>query len=452
MPQVGTVTSFCRFKTMTKRIVDIGILLVGIAFVCWYLPVAYNNVYACDDYWFGTNVRIYGLWEYQIIHWLNWEGSYTHTFLASLPHAFHYPRMPFIGNLFSLILLYVSLFAFLRNFTNITTKRCLSNTLYFISLVYLCTKGDSEIRFWICANITYIPEMSFLLLFFVLYHNLNNDSSFYRWLFIIVLTFLVGGSKLSYILYAIVGLATHDILYNRSIKKHTFLVYLFLAIFVILNISAPGNYIRLDAETMPKTPEDQMTMLEAVLYRFVEMLPYMVCTIFLFPIAAHWKPNYSYREKRVVEAFVILFFAFILDGIIMYICFNDPGPLRVYFITEVFAAIFVLFLLNHLYSSFLSKYKVEMYLSLLFSIWVTVSNVPMFIEVRDSIEFSYYARERDKYVASYTGGDTIKINSLPNSHLLLSYFANDKIWLENIYMPYFQKQCEVILYPPQEYK
>ena len=76
---------------------------------------------------------------------------------------------------------------------------------------------------------------------------------------------------------------------------------------------------------------------------------------------------------------------------------------------------------------------------------VAVSNIPMLLQVNDSIEYSRQARERDRYVASYTTDDTIKINRLPDSYLMLSYFANDVIWLKNVYLPYFQKENRVVL-------
>lgn len=430
---------------MTRKIVDTAILFVGIAFLCWYLPVAYNNVYACDDYWFGTNVKQNGLWSYQLIHWSNWEGSYTHTFLASLPHAFSFSRMPFIGNMFSLLLLFLSIFAFLKTYAIIGTKRCLSYSLYLLSFLYLCTKGNSEIRFWICANITYVSEMAFLLLLFTIYHNLNWETPKKKWAILLFVLFLVGGSKLSYILYAISGLMIHDVIFEKSINKKTIVVCLLLAVFVALNVSAPGNYIRLDVETMPKETEEQMTMLGSVLYRVIEMIPFLLCIVFLFPIATQWRINKSFKGKCVKIALVIFFVTFILDGIVMYICFNDPGPLRVYFITEVFVAILALFLFNHFYSTILSKYKFEKYMSLLFSIWVIISNVSLILDVPDSIVYSNLARERDEYVSSYTEDGTIEISPLPNSHLMLSYFANDIIWLENIYLPYFQKDGKVIL-------
>ena len=428
---------------MTNKIINILIISVGIVFLCWYLPVAFYNVFACDDYWFGTNVRINGFWNNQLFYWHNWEGSYTHTFLASLPHVVQYARMPLIGNMFSLLLFYVSIYLFLKTYTNLTNLRCLSNSLFLIAFLYLCTKGNSEIRFWICANVTYVSEMSFLLFFFSLYHNLNKESSYKKWSLLILLLFLIGGSKLTFILYAVSGMVMHDVLFERIEYKYFIITSLILSVFVILNISAPGNYIRIGEETMPK--DEQMTLLGSIFYRIIEMKPFIISTLFLLPIAAHWKPQYSFNEKRVGITLTIFFVTFIIDSIIMYLCFNDSGPLRVYFVAEVCISIIVLFILNHLYTSVLYKYKFESSLLILLIIMILASDVPMILQVPDSIEYSKKARERDEYVASCVDDEIIKITPLPDSHLMLSYFSNDEIWLERIYLPYFQKRNKFIL-------
>ena len=175
------------------------------------------------------------------------------------------------------------------------------------------------------------------------------------------------------------------------------------------------------------------------------MKSYVLNTLFLLPIATRWNNKCMFDKKRVWVVIAIIFITYVLDGIIMYICFNDSGPLRVYFIAEVFVALAVLFMLNHFYNAVLRKYNSSVTISILFAIMVAVSNFPMMLQVNDSIEYSRQARERDRYVASYTTDDTIKINRLPDSYLMLSYFANDVIWLKNVYLPYFQKENRVVL-------
>ena len=430
---------------MTKKIIDIAIIAVGIVFLCWYLPVAFFNVYACDDYWFGTNVRVNGFWGNQLFYYFNWEGSYTHTFLASLPHAFHGSRIPFLGNLFSLVLLFLSLFSVLRTFTSLSVKRGLAYSLFLLSFLYLCTKGNAEIRFWICANITYISEMSFLLLFLSLYHNLDKGSTYKKWILVALCLFLIGGSKLTFIIYAVSGILIHDILYNKRINRNTICVLSLLGLFVILNVTAPGNYIRLEEETITKDADIHMGMFESVFYRITEMEPFLLNTLFLLPIAAHWTNNHSFERKRVLTSVAVFGVAFIIDSVVMYICFNDSGPLRVYFVAEVFTAILVLLGLNSFLTSVLSKYYYTKHVMALFAFMVAVSHLSLTFQVPKSIEYSEKARERDQYVMSCTAGETIEIAPLPSSYLMLSYFSNDVIWLKRIYLPYFQKKNKFVL-------
>ena len=417
-------------------------------FLCWYLPVAFYNVYACDDYWFGTNVRVNGFFGNQLFYYFNWEGSYTHTFLASLLHAFHGSHMPFIGNLFSLVLLFVSLSCVLRTYTCLSVKRGIAYSLYFLSFLYLCTKGNAEIRFWICANITYISEMSFLLIFLSLYHTLDKGFTYKEWILLALCSFLIGGSKLTFIIYAVSGIIIHDILYNKRVNRNTILVLSLLGLFVILNVTAPGNYIRLAEETMPKDVDIHMGMVESLFYRITEMEPFLLNTLFLLPIATQWTTNHSFEKKRVLTSVAVLGVAFIIDSVVMYICFNDSGPLRVYFVAEVFTAILVLFGLNHFYTSVLSKYYYTKPVIVLFAFMVAVSHLSLTFQVPKSIEYSEKARERDQYVMSCKAGETIEITPLPPSYLMLSYFSNDVIWLERIYLPYFQKKNNFVLLDP----
>lgn len=430
---------------MKKRLLDIAIISVGVAFLCWYLPVAFYNVYACDDYWFGTNVRVHGFWGNQLFYYLNWEGSYTHTFLASLPHAFHGLHIPFFCNISTLLLLFFSILYFLKTYTNISGKRGLTYSLYFVSFLLLCTKGNAEIRFWICASITYISEMSFVLIFLSLYHTFDKEPPYKKWILVSICIFLIGGCKLTFIIYTISGIIIHDILYKRHISKSTLLVFSLLAVFVIINVAAPGNYIRLEEESIPKDADVQMGMIESLFYRITEMKPFLLNTLFLLPIAVQWNINEQFEKKRILTAMAIFAVAFILDSVVMYICFHDSGPLRVYFVEEVFLAIIVLFGLNHFYTSVLCRYYYTRPVMLLFAFMVAISHISLLFQVPQSIEYSKQARKRDLYVMSCPASKTLEIASLPSSYLMLSYFSNDAIWLERIYLPYFQKKNKFVL-------
>jgi hypothetical protein len=227
------------------------------------------------------------------------------------------------------------------------------------------------------------------------------------------------------------------------VNKNSLLVLSILGIFVILNLVAPGNYIRLAEETMPKDTDIHMNIVESVFYRITEMEPFLLNTLFLLPIAAQWTNKHTYDKKRILIAMAVFGTAFILDSVVMYICFNDSGPLRVYFVAEVLLALLVLLGLNHFYMSVLCKYYYTQPVMILFALMVAFSHMPLIYQVPKSIEFSEKARERDNYVMSCATGDTIEIVPLPDSYLMLSYFANDIMWLENIYLPYYNKKCKV---------
>lgn len=102
-------------RKIEEVIIWIGIL----AFFCWYTPTSYMNVFSCDDYWFGSYIHDIGFWKTQAQFYNNWEGSYTHTFLASIPHIIPGCKAPFLCNFISLSFLIYSVYIFVRTFIKI---------------------------------------------------------------------------------------------------------------------------------------------------------------------------------------------------------------------------------------------------------------------------------------------------------------------------------------------
>jgi hypothetical protein len=449
---LSPLTSLLKGLLLVKyNTINISIIIAGVLFLCWYLPVAYFNVYACDDYWFGANVSNHGFWGYQLYHWLHWEGSYTHTFLASLPHAIQSSYMPFVGNIFSILLLFFSLVFFLRTYTRLSHRENLVCSLYLLAFLFICTKGEAEIRFWICANITYVSEMSFLLFFYSLYHNIKKEPSYIQWGGMFLLTFIIGGSKLDFILYAFSGLIIYNVLLRKSVDKYFLTVIILLGLFATLNIIAPGNYIRLEAETQSKVMEENMSFIDSMSYRFSEFVPFVLCTICLLPIATRLECNDELSRKRLVITIVVLCMTFVLDGFIMYICFKDSGPLRSYFVPEVYFAILITLVMNHMYKKSLFTFSYMKVVCIFLAMLLSASNIPMMKQISGSVKYSKLSKERDKYLTTYEGRDILEIKALPQSYLLLSYFANDKIWIENVYIPYFHKKIkEVVICQSQD--
>lgn len=416
----------------------IGILLL-VSFLGWYLIVSYENVFVCDDYWFSTNVKHYGFWNYQLHHWLNWEGSYTHTFLSTITHTLSFSRIPFVANLFSLLVFSLSCFAVINTFLESKAGKSAYLTAYLVVFIYLFTSGSSEIRFWMSVNFTYLIELSAIILFVCLYHRsrINNNSS----LLIpeLMLLFIVGGCKLNFISVAFFSIFAHDILYNYRINRKSIVYISCFSFFVILNIVAPGNYIRLDAELVGNNIEESLSVTNVITYRFFNFLPYVINTIFLLPIAVSINPpKISTRNAIIASAFLLI--AYTIESVLMFVCFHDPGPKRVNISFEFIVSIAMILLWNKLYSYFSIKFKIVRILPLIVILLISVFNVLFILQVPASIEYAQQVRRRDEFVRNTVGIKINEIPRLPKSYLLPSNLNNDEMWLKNIYLPYFEKE------------
>lgn len=419
------------------------LIIAGLTFLYWYLPVAFSNVYVCDDYWFGTNVSNYGFWGNQMHYWLNWEGSYTHTFLDSLPHTIKFIRMPFCFNLISLGLLICSLSSLISSLFNTSALDVGIAGLYISAILYTFTNGSSEIRFWVSAN-AYIIELALVLFAISLYHKKETNSSKHWYVYMILLLFSIAGCKLTFILYTIVGFVLHDLILKIKPNKQTYFIFGILFLFSLVNVLAPGNFIRLQEETNV-CHGDVFTLYDILKIRFDKILSFIGCSLLLVPASFSIKYFRKISSTHVLLCTFVLVATFILDSIIMYVCFRDPGPLRVYVLFEIMTLILVLcFCANMSTKLSISKFiRVPLSLILLFTFMIY--NIPMIEEKRGSIEFAKLARLREQKISSSPYTEVICIEPLPDSHLLLSYFINDEGWLENVYLPYFGKSCKVII-------
>jgi hypothetical protein len=132
-----------------------------------------------------------------------------------------------------------------------------------------------------------------------------------------------------------------------------------------------------------------------------------------------------------------------MESIIMYVCFGDPGPKRIYFAFDLTLLIFMFMIWGYVIKTLKANHRTL--LSLIAGISFILVHVPFINQVPESIEYSKAAQNRDEIVTNANKGETIHLLELPESHLILSYFSNDIIWIENVYLPYFNKNNKVVL-------
>ena len=428
---------------MKKALPRVIVYCVIAVFLCWYIPSAYMNVLSCDDFWFGTNVHKFGFWNNQIYYWKNWEGSYTHTFFFFFLHLFTFSRVPFIFNISSLIILVLSICFFMRTFLSKDKNATIVSSLYLTSVILSFVIGGAEIRYWICASFTYILELSSVIVFVSLYHRiLTIDKQNKSWIGILyaLLIIIIAGSKLTFITFCVYGIIVHDLLYKGALTRACIVTCLVLFIVSLFNILAPGNLIRLSEETAVLEEEPQMSFLYCIWYRVKTILPVFILAITVIPITSFLqikREGVSLDKATLWKIFLISILFFTVDGVIMYICFRDPGPARIYITAEL--SIYIFFTIIACILATQNKWASwNQHINVIVSSLMLIVGLYYLSLLPNCYDFSTKSRERDKMVYE-SKTDTLRIPRLPESHMLLSYFSNDIEWIKNVYLPYFDK-------------
>lgn len=430
------MSTFPHFTKKMNKVVNIAIYVSIFVFAIWYIIGSYLNVYSCDDYWHGTNVHTYGFWETQKYYWLNWEGSYTHTFIATLPHTFKSHYMPFVMNMLSLAFLIFSFCQFFKTFLVRNTKNSAICACYMVSALLMCTSGKEEIRYWVCANSTYLFGISCLLLCLTIYHLEHNYKMFYIVDFLIL--GLLAGNKISFVFATFTLLIIHDLLYHRFLCKKYWLYIIIFAIFSLINVSAPGNYIRLE-ENYSETVI-YPSFFESIYNRFCIMNNHLLSWLILIPVVPYISKNME--RKDIIIWMMGLTFVVMGDTMIIYICFRDSGPIRNNIIIELFFFITIIVSLAYLYQNRKSTIYIVP-LSILSIIFNMVLQIKPVSQIKETYRYSKHARLRDQKVENHKSSAPILLDSLPESGLLLSYFCNDEEWIKYVYLPYFDKCNDV---------
>lgn len=315
--------------------------------------------------------------------------------------------------------------------------------MYICAVLYTFTNGKSEIRFWVSAN-SYIVELAAVLFAISLYHKRDKIQNTKYVIYMTALLLVIAGSKLTFILYALVCIVLHDVVLRIKPTKQTYFTIGVLLLFSLINLGAPGNLIRLQEE-ISVYQEQFYSFYNILQIRMVKILPFIGYSILLFPISLCLKSSIKIRSSNVLLCIISVIVTFILDSVIMYTCFHDPGPIRVYVLCEMMILILSLYMYTGFFDYIKNKLHLRNLLCLVATIILVACNIPMIKKIQPSIEFANESRLRNQKIETYRFSDSIEISNLPDSHLLLSYFANDIGWIEHVYAPYFKITSKIQL-------
>lgn len=414
-----------------------GVFLV--LFAGWYMPVSFFNVFVGDDFWHGTNVGINGFWGAQLHFYQSWEGSFTHTFLATVPHVFSGRHVPFAVNILTFVLLALSVCFFIKVYCVISHKRAFLISLFLTAFYYATTGCGAEIRFWVCSSGPYLFGVSTLLIFMACYHRQDEPTL----LILIILwacQLLIVGNKVPYIICLFTLMVVHDAAYESFSKKKFILFYLPAALFSLINIVAPGNYLRLH-ENMQNV--NAISFGNVLFSRFGKVVP-MFFYAFFMPSFFTPKELPWVRRKFTIIILVGIITFFLIDSLCMYFCFRDSGPLRALVLSEICFFVAGMVVRDAVVLRFNLKFINTSFHVICFGLILCVLQLRIIKQVPSTVQYAQKSHERNRFVRSQFGAEIVCVPELPSSHLLLSYFANDIIWIKNVYLPYFcMLNCDV---------
>ena len=417
----------------------VALLVPIMLFLGWYVPVAWNNVFACDDFWHRLNVLRHGFVGAQFHYWLKWEGSFIHTLFATFPHLVHCRYSPFIFNMLTITLTATAFSAFVRSYAR--CGKCDSALIgtYLTVLLYTFTAGASEIRFWLCANVPYMVGIVGLT-FLATLRRSKALCDRRALLPLLISLILVAGNKVSFIAAAVVLIVVCD-LCDRRFAKHAYLLLCAIVALSLINVVAPGNFSRL-SENMANV-ETVYGVADVFMARIRTVVLISSSLVFVAPLVFCMgeelqRPRWGDAAKMAGALVAV----FVVDSLIMYICFRDPGPARTYIILEwmaLLAAYVLIASLSRVVESCRACRMFAMAFALCAVVGLSLVEFEMFRDVPATLVYSRYSRLRDSRVQEASKGDSVEVIRLPPSYHLLSYFSNDKAWLENVYLPSFGK-------------
>ena len=411
-------------------------------FFIWYIGIGVFNQYSLDDYWHYSNVQIHGFWEAQNFYYQNWEGSFSHTFFATLPHSKLF-RYLFENNIWVYCVLTLGFLIFSITITlfqfDIVTPRLtrLLVSSYIVSVLYVFSTAQEDVLYWVCANITYVNSISFLLVgLFILK---KFEYSRLKYIAILPLAFVVG-NKIN--LGVLLFLLFTFLLFSKSfLNRHRFddlFVLGFVFILYLVNLFALGNFVRL-GQNMDNL-SNEYSLFAIVSYRFWYIfIPFGVKSmVFIIPILTFINDDF-FKGLNLKLFSIFIFSYFLVECIIFEIAFKNWGPARCSIFCEFLLIPYCVAIWIKLIKP---RLKIIPFFPIFIAVVFSVYNILYWKYFKVSMEYSKALKQRISVINNSPKANIV-LQPLPESGLIHSYGCNDEVWLNNVFALCFDKKITI---------
>ena len=230
----------------------LGLLILIFPFFA-LLPYVYPQG---DDFFFADKVKSEGTFEFVKDMYLNWSGRYFSMFLGAIdPLSFNSYFLLKIELLLFMVFHFFSIFLLTKSILkpNYSSKKIFIFSLVFYTIFLNAAPDTFELIYWYPSVTAYLLGLSLLLIFIANMIFVDTDRlkpTFYIILNSLIAVMLTGLLEL-YIIPLLIAISIKVYLNFKSKKpiKREFIIISLIVISAIIVVAAPGNYVRMTAET-----------------------------------------------------------------------------------------------------------------------------------------------------------------------------------------------------------
>ncbi len=341
---------------------------------------------SADDYIFAAQVKKMGGFAYFDLIYHSWSGRYFSTFIKFFNPLVYdwlwgYKLIPF----FLIILFVTSIYFFVKIIFPIETTKTkrIIISLSFVLLYFNIMPSTPEGIYWIESSINYLFANTLLIFFFtIIFKNWNSTKiKIVDYLIIFTMPIMIVGSNeismlaLNEFLFILI---IYQFLITKKINKLLIIPFIIAFISTIIEITAPGNYMRMTSSFSLNS--DILLSLKLCIISFVKISikflqdpGFLIASILYFALIPLFNSSSFFREHTNISPFIsIPISILIILSLYFPVLYSTgiPVALRVHDTVGLFILFGWFYNLSALYNYFIKKQKIR-----------TISASPFYIQL-----------------------------------------------------------------------
>ena len=346
---MNKIKSFFRLYSASTFIV------INFLFILFYLVLSFYNRFTLEGLEILVSIKTKGLPEAIKYYYLNWGGSFISLFYYYLYFGFvsSFEGLTLALFVYYIVSMFILIYSVYYIITIISKLYCIQSpsfierinySIFFCSLVFWGTFQITDTWFWVNSSFRYLQTIIFTCVIIALIVKMKNG--FIDYIIIALCGLYIGGT---FEIYAFILLCLYILylwMYNKKIswrhgtmaQKKLITAAIFIATGLVIMISAPGNYTRLQFEAQnfnesigpPVTVQQNVLGIFNIIFQKKNIAFFILVVVWFFTAIQIGEIKKSIDTKKLT---VFLFLALAIAAIVSIIAFTfifkkDHWPMR----------------------------------------------------------------------------------------------------------------------------